>query len=116
MASLPVVLRPAAGHEGDGSNSTGGGDGSGGFVNPSSFLRPRGQSQPMPKQERESAVDRDQRVGLVSVSYVVIMDTAALASMPLLIRSDFRARQRGQRVGMEGNIPARICHGFSVSL
>ena len=79
MTSLPVVLRPAAGHEGDGSsNNTGGGDSvGGGFVNPSSFLRPRGQSQPMPVQEKESAVDRDQRIGLVS-AFVAIPVTVTV--------------------------------------
>ena len=50
MSSLPV--KP--GHEG--------------FVQPSSYLRPRGQSQPMPHAELESAVDRDQRIGLVCVT------------------------------------------------
>ena len=50
MASLPVV----PGHEG--------------FVQPASYLRSRGQSQPMTpaKPKPESAVDRDQRLGLVS--------------------------------------------------
>lgn len=38
-----------------------------GFVQPASYLRrPRGQSQPMPPAKPESAVERDQRVGLVS--------------------------------------------------
>ena len=36
-----------------------------GFVQPSSYLRPRGQSQPMPHVELESAIERDQRIGLV---------------------------------------------------
>lgn len=52
MASLPVS---AAGHEGTG------------FVQPSSYLRPRGQSIPMPHAEPESAIERDQRIGLVCV-------------------------------------------------
>ena len=38
-----------------------------GFVQPSSYLRPRGQSQPMPHAEPESAIERDQRIGLVCV-------------------------------------------------
>lgn len=48
MTSLPVI------------------PGHGGFVQPSSYLRPRGQSQPMTSPLPESAIDRDQRVGLVS--------------------------------------------------
>lgn len=52
MASLPV--RP--GHE------------SSGFVQPSTYLRrPRGHSQPMPHAEPLNAVDRDQKLGLVSL-------------------------------------------------
>ena len=49
MASVPVI----PGHEG--------------FVRNSYLLgqRPRGQSQPMPHAEPESAIDRDQRIGLV---------------------------------------------------
>lgn len=51
MASLPV--RPS--HE------------SSGFVQPSTYLRrPRGHSQPMPHAEPLNAVDRDQKLGLVS--------------------------------------------------
>jgi len=50
MASLPVN----PGHEG--------------FVQPSSYLRPRGQSHPMPHAEPESAIERDQRIGLVCVN------------------------------------------------
>lgn len=50
MASLPVS-----------------GDGHEGFVQPSSYLRrPGGQSQSMSNVEPESAVERDQRFGLVS--------------------------------------------------
>ena len=38
-----------------------------GFVQPATYLRrPRGQSQPMAPAKPESAVERDQRVGLVS--------------------------------------------------
>lgn len=48
MTSLPVI------------------PGHGGFVQPSSYLRPRGQSQPMASAKPESAVERDQRIGLVS--------------------------------------------------
>lgn len=49
MTSLPVIT----GHEG--------------FVHPASYLRrPRGQSQPMAPARPESAVERDQRIGLVS--------------------------------------------------
>ena len=49
MASLPVI----PGHEG--------------FIRKSLLLgqRPRGQSQPMPHAEPESAIERDQRIGLV---------------------------------------------------
>ena len=49
MASLPVI----PGHEG--------------FIRKSHLLaqRPRGQSQPMPHAEPESAIERDQRIGLV---------------------------------------------------
>lgn len=50
MASLPVI---PGGHER--------------FVHPASYLRrPRGQSQPMAPAKPESAVERDQRIGLVS--------------------------------------------------
>ena len=38
-----------------------------GFVQPSSYLRPRGKSQPMPHAGPESAIERDQRIGLVCV-------------------------------------------------
>lgn len=38
----------------------------GGFVQPSSYLRPRGQSIPMTPAQPERAVDRDERLGLVS--------------------------------------------------
>ncbi|KAL8763683.1 MAG: hypothetical protein Q9184_000578 [Pyrenodesmia sp. 2 TL-2023] len=38
--------------------------GHGGFVQPSSYLRPQGQSQPMTLPKPESAVERDQRRGL----------------------------------------------------
>ena len=56
MASLPVY----SSHEG--------------FVTPSSYLRrPRGHSKPMPPAEPLSAVERDQRLGLVS-------ETAAAAA------------------------------------
>ena len=49
MTSLPVI----PGHER--------------FVHPASYLRrPRGQSQPMAPAKAESAVERDQRIGLVS--------------------------------------------------
>lgn len=49
MTSLPII----PGHEG--------------FVHPASYLRrPRGQSQPMAPAKAESAVERDQRIGLVS--------------------------------------------------
>ena len=49
MASLPVI--PV--HDG--------------FVTPASYLRrPRGHSKPMAPAEPESAVERDQRLGLVS--------------------------------------------------
>ena len=38
-----------------------------GFVQPSSYLRrPRGQSRPMPSAKPETAVDREQRKGLVT--------------------------------------------------
>ena len=47
MTSLPV--RP--GHEG--------------FVQPASYLRPRGHSHPMTPAAPETAIDRDQRIGLV---------------------------------------------------
>ena len=47
MASLPVN----PGHEG--------------LVGKSLGQRPRGQSQPMPHAEPESAIERDQRIGLV---------------------------------------------------
>ncbi|MCJ1456404.1 AMP-activated serine/threonine-protein kinase regulatory subunit [Mycoblastus sanguinarius] len=52
MASLPVIH---PGHEG--------------FVRPSSYLRPHVlfQSQPMPHAEPESAIERDQRVGLQKI-------------------------------------------------
>ena len=36
-----------------------------GYVQPSSYLRPRGQTQAMSPSKTESAVDRDQRIGLV---------------------------------------------------
>ena len=39
-------------------------------MNHSDYLRPRDQSHPVPTMpERESAVDRDQRVGLVSAFF-----------------------------------------------
>ena len=38
------------------------------FVQPASFLRPRGLSQPMTPAVPESALERDQRIGLVSCS------------------------------------------------
>lgn len=38
----------------------------GGFVQPSSYLRPRGHSRPMTPAHTERAVDRDERLGLVS--------------------------------------------------
>ena len=37
-----------------------------GFVQPASFLRPRGLSQPMTPAVPETALERDQRIGLVS--------------------------------------------------
>lgn len=37
-----------------------------GFVQPSSYLRPRAQSRPMTPAQPLSAVDRDQRYGVVS--------------------------------------------------
>ena len=53
MASLPVI---PPGHEAFGRRKS-----------KSHLLgqRPRGQSQPMPHAEPESAIDRDQRIGLV---------------------------------------------------
>ena len=47
MASLPGIH----GHEG--------------FVQPRDYLRPRGHSHPMTPAAPETAIDRDQRVGLV---------------------------------------------------
>lgn len=59
MASLPVP--PAAAETGIGHEVTG-------FVQPSSYLRSRGASHPMPHAEPESAIERDQRIGLVCVN------------------------------------------------
>ncbi|KAF9884454.1 hypothetical protein FE257_001785, partial [Aspergillus nanangensis] len=42
---------PVSGHEG-------------GFVQPSSYLRPRGLSHPMPPSQPERAIDREERQGL----------------------------------------------------
>lgn len=72
MASLPV----RSGHEG--------------FVQPSSYLRPRGQSQPMPHAETESAIERDQRVGLVccpSSSRAIVAGTfrATMSALSLVV-------------------------------
>lgn len=36
-----------------------------GFVQPASYLRPRGHSHPMTPAAPETAIDRDQRIGLV---------------------------------------------------
>lgn len=56
MTSLPVIPGPTPE----------------GFVHPSSYLRrPRGQSQPMTSPKPESAVERDQRIGLVSQAFLV---------------------------------------------
>lgn len=52
-ASPPTAPVSRAGHEG-------------GFVQPSSYLRPRGHSRPMTPAHAERAVDRDERLGLVS--------------------------------------------------
>lgn len=38
----------------------------GGFVQPASYLRPRGLSHPMTPVQPERAIDRDERLGLVS--------------------------------------------------
>ena len=38
-----------------------------GFVNPSSYLRPEASAPTMPQSELTSAVERDQRLGLVSL-------------------------------------------------
>ncbi|KAL9579187.1 MAG: hypothetical protein Q9212_005255 [Teloschistes hypoglaucus] len=83
MTSLPVI------------------PGHGGFVQPSSYLRPRGQSQPMPTPKPESAIDRDQRKALqrirdflkVRTSYdvlplsfrLIIFDTSLLVKKSLAI-------------------------------
>ncbi|KAI4204521.1 MAG: hypothetical protein LQ350_001071 [Teloschistes chrysophthalmus] len=83
MTSLPVIR------------------GHGGFVQPSSYLRPRGQSQPMPTPKQESAIDRDQRKALqrirdflkVRTSYdvlplsfrLIIFDTSLLVKKSLTI-------------------------------
>ncbi|KAL9013941.1 MAG: hypothetical protein Q9173_001378 [Seirophora scorigena] len=83
MTSLPVI------------------PGHGGFVQPSSYLRPRGQSQPMTSPLPESAIDRDQRIGLqrirdflkVRTSYdvlplsfrLIIFDTSLLVKKSLTI-------------------------------
>ena len=41
-----------------------------GFVQPSSYLRrPRGLSRPMPPAKQETAVDREQRRGLVCLAH-----------------------------------------------
>ncbi|KAL2053518.1 hypothetical protein ABVK25_006170 [Lepraria finkii] len=72
-----------------------------GFVQPSSYLRPRGQSQPMPHAEPESAIERGQRIGLqrirdflkIRTSYdvlplsfrLIIFDTALLVKRSLAI-------------------------------
>lgn len=45
-----------------------------GFVHPATYLRrPRGQSQSMAPAKIESAVERDQRIGLVSVFYAPLI-------------------------------------------
>ncbi|KAL8938971.1 MAG: hypothetical protein Q9216_003619 [Gyalolechia sp. 2 TL-2023] len=83
MASLPVI------------------PGHGGFVQPSSYLRPRGQSHPMTSPKPESAIDRDQRIALqrirdflrVRTSYdvlplsfrLIIFDTSLLVKKSLTI-------------------------------
>ncbi|KAL8661863.1 MAG: hypothetical protein Q9202_005221 [Teloschistes flavicans] len=83
MTSLPVI------------------PGHGGFVQPSSYLRPRGQSQPMSTPKPESAIDRDQRKALqrirdflkVRTSYdvlplsfrLIIFDTSLLVKKSLTI-------------------------------
>ena len=57
MASLPVI----PGHEV--------------FARKAHLLgqRPRGQSQPMPHAEPESAIERDQRIGLVRNVYFIML-------------------------------------------
>lgn len=40
-----------------------------GFVQPSSYLRPQAHSNPVMPAEPERAIDRDERLGLVSSSY-----------------------------------------------
>lgn len=79
MTSLPVQVDQAAGHEGTG------------FVQPSSYLRPRGQSNPMPHAEPESAIERDQRIGLVCVNclWKLLSQGSRSAALPYLsTRSD----------------------------
>ena len=116
MASLPIPLRPAAGHEGDGSNNTGGGDGGGGFVNPSTFLRPRGQSQPMPGPGRESAVDRDQRIGLVSAFFCHCRWAGVEMECTPVLLSWFLSSKRNMKFEMDDGVEADmviICGGCS---
>ncbi len=77
MASLPVV------------------PGHGGFVQPSSYLRPRRQSQPMTSPKPESAVERDQRIGLVSFSdnlfsWHVRSQTESILTSGLLLQQRIR--------------------------
>ena len=50
------------------------------FVQPSSYLRPREPSRPMPHAEQESAVDRDQRIGLVRESGFVFYGQLACSA------------------------------------
>lgn len=58
-----------------------------GFVHPSTYLRrPRGQSQPMAPAKPESAVERDQRIGLASwicIAKATILDWSLISLSPI---------------------------------